>query len=270
MYTFPPMMVANSRKHHCCVRTYTREVLVLSTNLEIQTKHCPLVFRNRRGDEARIKKTWYNQGPLAHVYDIIVAAGITKSSKVQEQYPELEVRPKLIPCGHKCMMEAQKLWQWMKFNANLLKVQILSLTMETRRRLPLVTLCVTVPQTLSLTDQTQGGKCSNPSNPGLSVATPPMAITTRVAGASAASSSSLTDKIFPLGAQCPLTRNTKPKVVPVKQWKPTGRLISLGGQCPLVRSAALNRGTMPADPQGNNTHVEYNLVCSNQQDPNCN
>ncbi|GJY93830.1 zinc finger, CCHC-type containing protein [Tanacetum coccineum] len=61
MYTFSPMMVANSRKHHCCVRTYTREVLVLSTNLEIQTKHCPLVFRNRRGDEARIKKTWYNQ-----------------------------------------------------------------------------------------------------------------------------------------------------------------------------------------------------------------
>ncbi|GKD09826.1 hypothetical protein Tco_1189511 [Tanacetum coccineum] len=62
MYTFSPMMVANSRKHHCRVRPYTREVLVLSTNLEIQTKHYPLVFRNRRGDEARIKKTWYNQG----------------------------------------------------------------------------------------------------------------------------------------------------------------------------------------------------------------
>ncbi|GJS90682.1 hypothetical protein Tco_0773318 [Tanacetum coccineum] len=52
------MMVANSQKHHCRVRPYTREVLVLSTNLEIQTKHCPLVFRNRRGDEARIKKTF--------------------------------------------------------------------------------------------------------------------------------------------------------------------------------------------------------------------
>ncbi|GJU42809.1 hypothetical protein Tco_1195766 [Tanacetum coccineum] len=62
MYTFSPMMVANSRKHHCRVRPYTREVLVLSTNLEIQTKHYSLVFRNRRGDEARIKKTWYNQG----------------------------------------------------------------------------------------------------------------------------------------------------------------------------------------------------------------
>ncbi|GJR87477.1 hypothetical protein Tco_0211488 [Tanacetum coccineum] len=64
MYTFSPMMVANSQNHHCCVRTYTREVLVLSTNLEIQTKHCPLVFRNRRADEARIKKAWYNQGFL--------------------------------------------------------------------------------------------------------------------------------------------------------------------------------------------------------------
>ncbi|GKC29472.1 hypothetical protein Tco_1036766 [Tanacetum coccineum] len=57
MYTFSPMMVVNSRKHHCRVRTYTRAVLVLSTNLEIQTKHYPLVFRNRRGDEARIKET---------------------------------------------------------------------------------------------------------------------------------------------------------------------------------------------------------------------
>ncbi|GKA39259.1 hypothetical protein Tco_0731810 [Tanacetum coccineum] len=65
MYTFSPMMVANSRKHHCRVRLYTREVLVLSTNLEIQTKHYSLVFRNRRGDEARIKKTWYNQVRIA-------------------------------------------------------------------------------------------------------------------------------------------------------------------------------------------------------------
>ncbi|GKA25822.1 hypothetical protein Tco_0711931 [Tanacetum coccineum] len=62
MYTFSPMMVANSRKHHCRVRPYTREVLVLSTNLEIQTKHYSLVFRNRRGDEARIKKTWFDVG----------------------------------------------------------------------------------------------------------------------------------------------------------------------------------------------------------------
>ncbi|GJW73968.1 putative reverse transcriptase domain-containing protein [Tanacetum coccineum] len=61
MYYISPMMVANSRKHHCRVRPYTREVLVVSTNLESQTKHYPLVFRNRRGDEARIKKTWLTE-----------------------------------------------------------------------------------------------------------------------------------------------------------------------------------------------------------------
>ncbi|GKD03062.1 retrovirus-related pol polyprotein from transposon TNT 1-94, partial [Tanacetum coccineum] len=49
-------------------------------------------------------------------------------------------------------------------------------------------------------------------------------------------------RIFPLGAQFPLTRNTKPKVVHVKQWKPIGRLIPLGGQIPLVRPTALNHG----------------------------
>ncbi|GKC95571.1 retrovirus-related pol polyprotein from transposon TNT 1-94, partial [Tanacetum coccineum] len=32
-----------------------------------------------------------------------------------------------------------------------------------------------------------------------------------------------TGRIFPLGDQCPLTRITKPKALPVKQWKPTGR-----------------------------------------------
>ncbi|GJU59025.1 hypothetical protein Tco_1236791 [Tanacetum coccineum] len=62
MYTFSPMMVVNSRKHHCRVRSYTREVLVISTNLDIQKNHYPLDFRDRRGDEARIKNTWYNQG----------------------------------------------------------------------------------------------------------------------------------------------------------------------------------------------------------------
>ncbi|GJW37303.1 retrovirus-related pol polyprotein from transposon TNT 1-94, partial [Tanacetum coccineum] len=51
---------------------------------------------------------------------------------------------------------------------------------------------------------------------------------------------------------------------------PTGRLLSLGGLCPLVRPTALNCGTKLDDPQENNTHVEYNLVCSNQQDPNYN
>ncbi|KAL7604081.1 uncharacterized protein ycf23 [Lactuca sativa] len=61
--------------------------------------------------------------------------------------------------------------------------QILNLTVETRRILPFVTLSVTVPHTLSLPDQaklaeqlqqegvdiiqTEGGKCSNPSKPGV-------------------------------------------------------------------------------------------------------
>nr|GEY61751.1 hypothetical protein [Tanacetum cinerariifolium] len=56
------MMVANSRKHHCRVRLYTREVLALSTNLEIQMNHYPLDFKPVVGDEVRIKKTWYNKG----------------------------------------------------------------------------------------------------------------------------------------------------------------------------------------------------------------
>lgn len=61
--------------------------------------------------------------------------------------------------------------------------QILHLTKETRRILPSITLSVTVPHTLSLPDQvklaerlesegadiiqTEGGKCSSPSNPGV-------------------------------------------------------------------------------------------------------
>ncbi|GKB76047.1 reverse transcriptase domain-containing protein [Tanacetum coccineum] len=61
MYTFSPMIAANSQKHHCRVRLYTREVLVISTNLDIQKNHYPLDFTNRKGIEARIKNTWYNQ-----------------------------------------------------------------------------------------------------------------------------------------------------------------------------------------------------------------
>ncbi|GJU74091.1 retrovirus-related pol polyprotein from transposon TNT 1-94 [Tanacetum coccineum] len=48
-----------------------------------------------------------------------------------------------------------------------------------------------------------------------------------------------TGRTLPLGAQCPLTRKTTPKIVPVKIWKPTGRLIPLKGQCPLTRPTAL-------------------------------
>ncbi|GJR28766.1 retrovirus-related pol polyprotein from transposon TNT 1-94 [Tanacetum coccineum] len=52
-----------------------------------------------------------------------------------------------------------------------------------------------------------------------------------------------TGRTFPLGAQCPLTRKTTPKVVPVKIWKPTGRIIPLRGQCPLTRPTALTSRT---------------------------
>nr|GEY13936.1 retrovirus-related Pol polyprotein from transposon TNT 1-94 [Tanacetum cinerariifolium] len=55
-------------------------------------------------------------------------------------------------------------------------------------------------------------------------------------------------------------RKTTPKVLPVKQWKPTGRLILLGGQCPLVRPTTLTNDTMLAEPQGHNIPLEFNLV----------
>ncbi|GKB73398.1 integrase, catalytic region, zinc finger, CCHC-type containing protein [Tanacetum coccineum] len=87
---------------------------------------------------------------------------------------------------------------------------------------------------------------------------------TRVKGASAAS------RLLPLGDQWPLTRNTPPKVLPIKQWKPTGRLLPLGRQCPLVRSTALKSDCLPADPQETISPVAYNLACTNQPDPNCN
>ncbi|GJS28844.1 retrovirus-related pol polyprotein from transposon TNT 1-94 [Tanacetum coccineum] len=58
MYTFSSMMVVNTQKHHCRVRLYTREVLVISTNLDIQNNHYPLDFTNRKGVEARIKNTF--------------------------------------------------------------------------------------------------------------------------------------------------------------------------------------------------------------------
>ncbi|GKC46645.1 hypothetical protein Tco_1064367, partial [Tanacetum coccineum] len=77
-----------------------------------------------------------------------------------------------------------------------------------------------------------------------------------------------TGRTFPLGAQCPLTRKTTPKVVPVKIWKPTGRIISLRGQCPLTRPTALTSDVVLADPQAHHAPVDYNIVCSNQLDPN--
>ncbi|GKC17399.1 hypothetical protein Tco_1014181, partial [Tanacetum coccineum] len=44
-------------QHHCRVRLYTLEVLVISTNLDIQKNHYPLDFTNRKGVETRIKNT---------------------------------------------------------------------------------------------------------------------------------------------------------------------------------------------------------------------
>ncbi|GKB44223.1 hypothetical protein Tco_0889165 [Tanacetum coccineum] len=58
--------------------------------------------------------------------------------------------------------------------------------------------------------------------------------------------------------------------MPTKQWKPTDRLLPLGRQCPLVRSTALKSDYMPADPQETIAPVAYNLACINQPDPNCN
>ncbi|GJY38830.1 retrovirus-related pol polyprotein from transposon TNT 1-94 [Tanacetum coccineum] len=55
-----PMMVANSLASIVCT-SYTREVLVISTNLDIQKNHYRLDFTNRRGTKARIKNTWYDQ-----------------------------------------------------------------------------------------------------------------------------------------------------------------------------------------------------------------
>ncbi|GJV35996.1 hypothetical protein Tco_1408473 [Tanacetum coccineum] len=69
---------------------------------------------------------------------------------------------------------------------------------------------------------------------------------------------------------CVEKRGIPPKVLPTKQWKPTGRLLPLGRQCPLVRSTALKSDCLPADPQEPVAPVAYNLACTNQPDRNCN
>ncbi|GKC07675.1 hypothetical protein Tco_0999285 [Tanacetum coccineum] len=51
-------------------------------------------------------------------------------------------------------------------------------------------------------------------------------------------------------------------------WKPTGRIIPLRGQCPLTRPTALTSDVVLADPQAHHAPVDYNIVCSNQLDPN--
>ncbi|GJW95672.1 hypothetical protein Tco_0175344 [Tanacetum coccineum] len=89
MYIFPPMMVPNSQKHHCRVRPYTREVLVISTNLNLQKNHYCLDFTNRRGVEARIKNTWYNQGLVNECHRRTLKILLRLANKVfqEEQAP---------------------------------------------------------------------------------------------------------------------------------------------------------------------------------------
>ncbi|GJZ25691.1 hypothetical protein Tco_0569944 [Tanacetum coccineum] len=67
-----------------------------------------------------------------------------------------------------------------------------------------------------------------------------------------------TGRILPLGAQCPLSRITIPKVVPKKIWKPIGRIIPLEAQYPLTRPTA---STSEAP-------VDYDCVCTNELEPN--
>ncbi|GJY68990.1 hypothetical protein Tco_0471972 [Tanacetum coccineum] len=61
--------------------------------------------------------------------------------------------------------------------------------------------------------------------------------------------------------QWPLTRNTPPKVLPKKQWKPTGRLLPVGRHCPLVRSTALKSDYMLANPQETIAPVVQIVLC---------
>ncbi|GJS52079.1 retrovirus-related pol polyprotein from transposon TNT 1-94 [Tanacetum coccineum] len=90
-------MVANSRKHHCRVRPYTREVLVISTNLDLQKNHYHLEFTNRRGVEARIKITWllHNQTLRAYYEDL----GISKQTSVARTPQQNDIAEAVVtPC----------------------------------------------------------------------------------------------------------------------------------------------------------------------------
>ncbi|GJT04775.1 hypothetical protein Tco_0839237 [Tanacetum coccineum] len=79
-----------------------------------------------------------------------------------------------------------------------------------------------------------------------------------------------TGRILPLGAQCPLTRNTKPKVVLVRQWKPTGRILPLGGQCIVTRSIASTSALIVVETPTPMVPIVPANACTNQLDPNSN
>ncbi|GJV38252.1 retrovirus-related pol polyprotein from transposon TNT 1-94 [Tanacetum coccineum] len=149
-----------------------------------------------------------------------------------------------------------------------------STTLLRKKRVTFVEPCET--STYNPPVKVEHQKINSPNAPGIP--------SIRVKGASAASGSkprSNTKKYRTLPAksalkqveapsrdQWPLTRNTPLKVLPTKQWKPTGRLLPLERQCPLVRSTALKSCCMSSDPQENVTSVAYNLACTNQPDPN--
>ncbi|GJT81649.1 hypothetical protein Tco_1055991 [Tanacetum coccineum] len=75
---------------------------------------------------------------------------------------------------------------------------------------------------------------------------------------------------FTLGEQCPLTRITKPKVVPVRQWKPTGRIIPLGEQCPVTRSIASTSALIIVETHAPMVPIVPDNACTNQLEPNIN
>nr|GEV83748.1 hypothetical protein [Tanacetum cinerariifolium] len=64
-------------------------------------------------------------------------------------------------------------------------------------------------------------------------------------------------RTFTIGEQCPFNRITKPKVVHVRQWKPTGKIIPLRRQSPLIRSIASTSAPIVAETQAPMVSVEF-------------
>nr|GEV25461.1 hypothetical protein [Tanacetum cinerariifolium] len=58
-----------------------------------------------------------------------------------------------------------------------------------------------------------------------------------------------TGRTFTIGEQCPFNTIIKPKVVPVRQWKPTSRIIPLSRQSPLIRSIASTSALIVVETQ---------------------
>ena len=61
-----------------------------------------------------------------------------------------------------------------------------------------------------------------------------------------------------------------PRVVPVKEWKPTGRVIPLDTQCPVTRSI-VSTSVAPIDKtKAPMVLAAPKIVCTNQLEPNLN